>query len=358
MGRLRFLDGLRGWGAVFVVLYHVFVEVLPVNEGSASFLKHLVIFNGPMAVLVFFLVSGFALSVRYLADGDLRKWTMMASGRYFRLAIPILGACLLVHLAMMAGWFPAPDQRLPQFRGMLNFDPMWAHLFRFSLWDVFFDYRMDGTYIGPLWTMSIELIGSLLVLIAIVVLRPARYRPLLLLSLGGVIALALLPTNLSLIALFPAGAAMADGFNRGWFDLIPNRIALCLIAVGCGIAAVTPHSPAAAVGTAAGALVVGTIASPAVRRFLENGCSARLGDLSFPLYLAHGPIIWIIGEPLTRNFGTSVADRFAIDLLAIAASIILAIALMVVNRGAILVSRWVGNNVAIMLFPLSLSRDR
>ena len=40
--RIRALDGLRGWGAVFVVLYHVFVEGLPVSAGSAGLLKRLI----------------------------------------------------------------------------------------------------------------------------------------------------------------------------------------------------------------------------------------------------------------------------------------------------------------------------
>jgi peptidoglycan/LPS O-acetylase OafA/YrhL len=143
--RIRALDGLRGWGAVFVVLYHVFVEGLPVSAGSAGLLKRLIPFNGTLAVLVFFLVSGFSLSVRYLADSDLRAWTQIAAGRYFRLVIPIFVACLLVHLAMVAGAIDVADHRIEKFRGMLNFDPTFTHLLRFSLFDVFFNYSADGT---------------------------------------------------------------------------------------------------------------------------------------------------------------------------------------------------------------------
>src|SRR3954464_10780151 len=134
--RLKFLDGLRGWGAVFVVLFHVFSEGLPVDAAIGGRLPYLVPFNGTLAVLVFFVVSGFSLSVRYLADGDIRPWLRIAAGRYLRLAIPIFAACLLVHLAMLAGGFDPPADRLPKFSQGMNFDPTTGHLLRFALFDV------------------------------------------------------------------------------------------------------------------------------------------------------------------------------------------------------------------------------
>src|SRR6202022_3314040 len=60
--RLRFLDGLRGWGAVVVLLFHVFSEGLPIDATIGDRLKYFIPFNGMMAVFVFFVVSGFSLS--------------------------------------------------------------------------------------------------------------------------------------------------------------------------------------------------------------------------------------------------------------------------------------------------------
>ena len=102
-GRIGFLDGLRGWGSVFVLLYHVFSDGLPIDKVTAARLMLLVPFNGLLAVLVFFIVSGFALSFRYLKDGRGDQLAKIAAGRYLRLAIPVFVACLLVHLAMLAG---------------------------------------------------------------------------------------------------------------------------------------------------------------------------------------------------------------------------------------------------------------
>jgi uncharacterized membrane protein len=83
--RLKFLDGLRGWGAVFVLLYHVCSEGLPIDPVFGDRLKYFIPFSGTLAVLIFFVVSGFSLSVRYLSDGDIRSWSKIAAGRYLRL---------------------------------------------------------------------------------------------------------------------------------------------------------------------------------------------------------------------------------------------------------------------------------
>src|SRR6185312_2337211 len=49
--RLIFLDGIRGWGAVVVLLYHIFVgEGIRPNPEMAQLVR-LVFFNGTFAVL-------------------------------------------------------------------------------------------------------------------------------------------------------------------------------------------------------------------------------------------------------------------------------------------------------------------
>ena len=186
-GRIGFLDGLRGWGSVFVLLYHVFSDGLPIDKVTAARLPLLVPFNGQLAVMVFFIVSGFALSFRHLRDGRIDQLARTTAGRYFRLAIPVFVACLLVHLAMRAGL--VDPLRRPPFVHFLNFDPTTWHLLRFALFDVFFNYRSPESYIGPLWTMSIELVGSYIVLLAVFVLRPWPARIVLLLVLAGFLAL-------------------------------------------------------------------------------------------------------------------------------------------------------------------------
>jgi peptidoglycan/LPS O-acetylase OafA/YrhL len=345
--RLRFLDGLRGWGALVVLLCHVFSDGLPVDAAIGERLRYYVPFNGTLAVQVFFAVSGFSLSMRYLADGDVRSWLKIAAGRYLRLAVPIFVACLIVHIVMVLGFVDPAAERLPKFKDAFNFAPTIGHLLKFSLFDVFFNYRAVDTYIGPLWTMSVELIGSFVVLLAIVVVRPLPSRLLFLSGLTFLI-LWLAPTETTaMLALFPAGAALAEGFNRGWIDAIPKSAGVLLLSIGCLASLVIPYSVTAwgLIGTLP--LTLGCIAIPETRSWLSGILSSHLGRISFPLYLMHGPVLCFIGEPLTRYVGDALLLKVLIQFAVVVLSFVSAYAFLPVNEFAIDLAhrfaRWVTN---------------
>jgi peptidoglycan/LPS O-acetylase OafA/YrhL len=339
--RLVFLDGLRGWGAVFVVLYHVFCNGLPVNA-LADGLKYLVPFSGMLAVLVFFVVSGFSLSISYLAEGRLQSWCRMTAGRYLRLAIPIFATCAVVHLVMVFGLVASAPDRLPLFQPFFNFTPTVGHLLKFSLFDVFFAYDFRETYAGPLWTMSVELIGSFVVLFAILVLRPLPYRPLFLAALSCLI-LAFVPwENAAYLALFPAGAALADCFNRGWIEVIPKPVGLLLLLFGCLSPILLSYRPSPWCVFSVLPLVVGSIVVPSARAWLSGSVSAHLGRISFPLYLVHGPILCFLGEPLTREAGDGMALKILVQFAVVLLSFAAAEAFVPVNEFAIDLARRFG----------------
>lgn len=340
--RLNFLDGVRGWGAVIVLLYHVCCDGLPADPALGIGLQRLPIFNGVLAVLVFFVVSGFSLSVRYLADGQTDPLMRIAAGRYFRLAIPIFAACLIVHLAMVLGFIDPSSQRMPTFRDFLNFDPTTAHLLKFSLFGVFFDYRPAETYIGPLWTMSIELLGSFGVLGLIFLVRQFRYRIPALLLAAGLVAFFAPTDNTAMLALFPIGAVLADAFNRGRLERIPVPAGAALLLIGSAVPAFVSFSDFTW-GLGATLIVIGCIAVPQIKSFLSGRVSGWLGKISFPLYLIHGPMIWIIGEPLMRRYGVSVEIRLVIDLATIAVSFAAAWLFLPVNTFSIWMARNFGH---------------
>lgn len=350
--RLGFLDGLRGWGAVVVVLFHVFHEGLPVGA-KIEWLPFFLPFNAGNAIFVFFLVSGFALSIGYLSKGDLRSWIRVAAGRYVRLAVPVLGACAIMHIALATGVLRPPSERLPIFQDMLTFQPSIEHLFRFALLDVFLNYDFSGTYIGALWTMSIELWGSVIVLMGVLLLRelPGRIAILVLCS----VALAFSQQqSVSLLALFPAGVAIAEAYRAGWLEGIGAKPGAVLLAVGVAAPFFLPQTVWA--GSAASiAFVVGVIAWGPARSFAEGKLSSRLGAISFPLYLVHGPVMWIVGEPLMRHFGQDMAARLAIDVAIVALSFATAVAFLPVNWLAIRLAHAMGN-AAVRLFERATLR--
>ena len=350
-GRYGFLDGLRGWGAVFVLLYHVFCDVLPPHAPIARTMSLLIPFNGVFAVYVFFIVSGFSLTIDYLVRGDLSALTRIAAGRYLRLAIPVFLACLVVHLALLWGLIGPPSERLPVFQQAIHFEPTTSHLFRFAFFDVFFNYQNSDTYIRPLWTMSYELIGSFIVLAAALVLRPLKARLLILLILLGVL---LNIPALALFALFPIGFLLADALNRGWLDDRPF-LGSILLAAGASIPLLLPHSPRLW-ELAAVAVVCGSISIPRVRRFLENPTSLHLGKICFPLYLMHGPVMWIVGDPLTRNFGHTIGLRLSVDLLVVAISFAASYAFLPANNLGIWLARRAGAMAAAGIALARLAR--
>jgi peptidoglycan/LPS O-acetylase OafA/YrhL len=343
VNRLKFLDGLRGWAAVFVLLYHVFCESIPFDVDFGGRLQSLIPFSGAIAIFIFFLVSGFSLSYNYLLTSDVKTWARIVGGRYFRLAVPIFFACTAVHIAMLLGAFDQPTQRLPKFQQMLDFSPTIDHLLYFSFYGVFFDYR--DTYIGPLWTMRYELIGSFIALFAVVAVRESAWR---LMWFAAVAALlfALASDDYKMLALFPVGCALADLWQRGASNSVTATTGLLLIVAAFAIRLSLPYS-VASWGLAAILFVIGCVSVPIILRFLESRLSGWFGEICFPLYLFHGPVIWLIGEPLFRHT-QSVGVRVAIDVTVLVLSVFVARAFLWTDRVGTASARYLGVSLSFL----------
>lgn len=343
--RLNFLDGLRGWAAIFVLLYHVFCDAIPFDERTGALLQWFLPFSGIMAVFIFFVVSGFSLSIDYLNRGDLKSWVRIVAGRYFRLAIPIFLACLVVHFAMIAGAISPGEIRLAKFRQGLAFAPTWEHLFYFSWYGVFFDYH--DTYIGPLWTMRYELFGSFIALAAVIALRRAPGRVFWFSAMAVILSL-VLNDYWRMLALFPSGCALADLHLRGWLSSIPRPVGWILISAG--FLSVPLRSW---LGWELGvlALVVGCVCLDAARTLLGSKTSKHLGEICYPLYLIHGPIIWLAGEPLMRLANGSIIAGLVIDIAVVILALLAASLFSPANNLAIIVARWIGARAASFVGP-------
>ena len=106
--------GLRGLAAWWVVLYH-FSDFVPVGGAAMRFIRH-----GPLAVDLFFVMSGFVLALSY---GDsfarrlgARSWAsfmVMRLGRIYPLHLAILLMYVTVPLALWLTGRPIADERFP-----------------------------------------------------------------------------------------------------------------------------------------------------------------------------------------------------------------------------------------------------
>lgn len=189
------LDGLRGIAAFFVCVYHLSYVIYPshaygLQEGAPSDHRHFVqlpivnlFYMGHPHVAVFFIVSGYSLSVRPLKQMRAGDWGSLHSTissaafrRGFRLYIPVFFSTLLIMLLIDVGayemtrHFANSDEFLRNWREfhMFQKESWWAQAtdwwsqFCRQIWIFDFDiYGGSNYYDYHLWTIAVEFRCSL-----------------------------------------------------------------------------------------------------------------------------------------------------------------------------------------------------
>ncbi|MEC5161185.1 peptidoglycan/LPS O-acetylase OafA/YrhL [Janthinobacterium sp. CG_23.3] len=340
--RLVCLDGLRGWAAVMVVLSHLW----------GQFARHLAPFydqpllrlvsDGHLAVLIFFVLSGVALSLRFVRRPQRVSLVGLVAARYVRLMVPVLATTLLVYLLIALRLAGSADAARAGnsaiFLGARHGqDTTLADALAFSFYSVFFDYDEGSTFNWSLWTMHIELLGSLLIFTLLFLFSRAhgltrRHR----MALAGALAFAFLLMQKQFGACFAAGYVLAELAHaapaaRTWLRWAPPALAAAAAAVAAWAGRRHDSSGALlAVG-----IVMAALFWPVARRFLASPVSAWLGRISFPLYLIHVPLIGAAGELYLALLNGGVAVQpatHATVVLAFCACLLSAALLMPLER--------------------------
>ena len=365
-GRLDLLDGVRGCCALSVVLFHLFWETFGV--AAPAFRNPITgfFFDGGLAVCIFFVLSGEALSSAFFAGGGDASTIRLAIKRYPRLATPILAACLITFALDRSGLvFVAPASRVvPIVFGMRDWlqEPLtFAYTVRYSLFDVFVGVKDGRAIIPMLWTMPIELLGSFLVF-AILLLWKRLYRPRTLL-LGLFVAAMATPAGsmANYLSCFFAGVAFAEWRAHGAFAAIGGRFGRGVWAVIVVLAAAdgTLHWFGCESGKTALAiaLMFAVYASPPLCAFFSGGLSRALGRISFPLYLIQFPILMSVTSWLIVQAGAggalSLFAIWSVSLASVAACLIAAIAFAPIER----VARGVGDWLIAVAGPVRRGRS-
>ncbi|MDO8360041.1 MAG: acyltransferase [Devosia sp.] len=330
--RVGALDGLRGWAALSVVVYHCFWQTFGVLFPEIHSLIPALVGNGLMAVAVFLTLSGYVLTTRRWRRNDNPPLLLSAVRRYIRLTIPIVAAVLLVWVLMALQL--TPTKRAFEITGVhswydtfARFEPDLLAALSFATMRV---YGAALNY-GPfLWTMVVELWGSLIVFAISQSGRALRepYTPLLLVT---VLCLAMFP----LAACFPIGALIAllerDGvLFRAEPSQRESRIATAaLLAILVAGALVQMYLPGLVAPSLLGVgIFLAVKRSLPAQHFLELPVSALLGRLSFPLYLVQYAVIISLSALLIvwldANDALNLATAILTALGSIAASVGLA----------------------------------
>ena len=114
--RLLALEGLRGLAAISVVLFHFFVLLYPALYYGPGFIQHMrfenniygsplnAFISGAFAVSIFFVLSGFVLTVGFFQTKKSSIIERLATKRYFRLMLPALASVIIAWIYISLGF--------------------------------------------------------------------------------------------------------------------------------------------------------------------------------------------------------------------------------------------------------------
>lgn len=302
------LDGLRGWAALAVVLYHCILHYSPDltaimvrGPGELTTLREVLawlalnVANGSFAVTLFFILSGLVLAEslqRQAADHPFGLAVSFAVRRTLRLMPPVI-ACLLFTYAVgngLAALELATDRRSTLF----------------DLWDNLLLLRFPIN--GATWTIQVEmlivpfmlgvfflqrLLGPIVSILAVI----AAIHVVPLTTLFGQLTYlndALLAFSLGMLLGQPwARQAFASRHRfMPWLLLLAFLLSRPLLGWGSHAAVVTQ--------ILLGAALIGHLASSpsSLADLLSGRVSQFLGKISYSFYLFNVPVIWIVGAAL------------------------------------------------------------
>jgi peptidoglycan/LPS O-acetylase OafA/YrhL len=388
-GRIPYLESVRGIAAAQVFLMHLVTAFAPslvlatlADHSLAGYIRASPLsqlYNGNSAVYFFFILSGYVLTPAFAAYTD-RPLLLLAS-RIARLAVPAFAARVLAALIFACcgdvhrlagnligsawlsdGWLPDQGPLAVLRDGIVN--------------AVFVGYREIGTaatfgllpdflqplgksYVQPFWTLSIELFGSLLVLIMVVIRQRIPrawlatliclalvlvWTPFLGFFLGHVAATRRLAERdirgrgTIITALIAAGALLLADADFGTPDFMNSA---GLWSQGLHLPCPNAYHFEKTVGAAS--VLLGLLLWPGLRRVLSLPLFVALGRLSFPVYLVHWPIVLGLGSVVvvftypTRGASGAASAAIVVALLLVA---IAAFLFEFVDDGAVQLSRW------------------
>lgn len=320
--RFNELEGLRGLAAVTVVLDHFIYAFYALAIAGASLvsLQHLriednlygnpimVITSGTFAVSIFFVLSGFVLSIGFFTTGDINVVRKLAAKRYLRLMVPALASIILCYaLIVIFG-----TDRLREaaqitgsnwLSGIWTIEPNFFEALKSGFFDIF--YQSGNNYNGVLWTMMFEFVGSFLVFGFLALFGKIKNRTILYVVLG-------LVTFNTWFLPFVIGMVVADLYTHGYLKAIKLRFSVTLLLLGISLF-LGGYPILSADGTiyqlltisqiplnwqmfwltvGSTLLVLVVLVAQQLKDFFASSRVAFLGKYTFSLYLVHTAVLF------------------------------------------------------------------
>lgn len=348
------LDSLRGLAAFTVVLYHY---RLAFNLQEPWYLSPLD--GGRSAVLLFFVLSGFVLSLSFWTKGRNERYDRYLTRRCFRIYVPYVAAVALA----VAGVSLFPHSRLPL-----------SEWFR-NTWQTAVTPRLVGRHLAmsggdelntAFWSLRYEVQMSILFPVLLVVLRVVQP----VLAIGLSVALFAFADHkmqagavdhwksLELLkygSLFAIGGVLGRTLawtRRRWCSL-SRAGRLTILAAGVLLYFGTADALAdrahidvpdgLLVSLGAAVLLLCCMYLSPLRRALRHGVPAYLGRISYSMYLVHGTMLFALLNLLYLKVSAPVfALIYIVATLAASHLFCIAVEEPSLRAGKALAGRWKG----------------
>lgn len=345
------LDGLRGVAALLVIWYHVFEGFAFAGGGTIELINH-----GYLAVDFFFILSGFVIAYAY--DDRWAKQTLTLKSFFKRRLIRlhpmvVMGAVIGFVTYLIQGSVMWDGTHVATSMVMLSL--LCAMFFIPAVPGAGYDVRGNGEMFplnGPAWSLFFEYIGNMLY--ALFVHRLSNKGLAVLVAVLGIASVWFTTTDVSGYGMFGVGWTL-DAVNffggfirmmfpftmgmliqrnfkpmkiRGAFWLcaailvalfhvpfIPGNDVICLNGLyeACCIALVFP-------------LLIWMAASGVTTDIYSTKVCKFLGDISFPVYIVHYPLMYLFYAWLIDKKLYTLAETWPVALAVCAASVLLAYA--------------------------------
>lgn len=317
-------DGLRGVAALSVLFAHFILTFMPAGlartfawvASDTAIHGHLERFlaipilsslwNGRFAVCIFFILSGYVLTMAFHRTGRIEVIRSLAARRYFRLGIPIFASVMFAYLLCVLGAFDTA--RVAALTGSSWLvsqspptDPSLLDAIKDGVYGVIFNgsTRFNGVF----WTMRIEFIGSMLIF-AYALLSGPTSRTWIFPLIYAACVIFFAPREWPFYLAFLIGSHLNAPIPKAPAWLTSVGIVLAMYLAGfdgsplyAPLRVLVPDDALAAAlwGTLGGAIAVLAVRAGAFRAVLTGKTSQFLGRISYPLYLLHAPIIMTVG---------------------------------------------------------------
>lgn len=325
------LEGVRGLAAIVVVIYHALIMFYPgIAYGKHPGLAPMqnmrfednlygnplnVFLSGGFAVALFFVLSGFVLSIAYFQTNKESIIKRLASKRYLRLMIPALVSVMLVWILLSLG-LGANKQAVVDIAHSGSLDKIWV------MTPNFFDALKEGTllvytqsgsgYNAVLWTMYYEFIGSFIVFITLLVFGASKYRWMAYIALG-------IATFGSWFFAVILGMILADAYHQNFLKRIAEKKVALYGLLGTGLLAggypiLSPEGTFyqalriplltddqnTAIYLSIGALfvIITVLYLPLLNKVFSLPRISVLGRYTYSLYLTHTLVLYTVGASL------------------------------------------------------------